>query len=477
MFLFLCFHHAKAASGFEIWSRSTLEGKVQVLKEYKKFYETRSTEFDLGDTDENYTSFTFSLISESWAGSSFNCVYAGWPSKLVGKVCSSPARHNPEYNHNSCGQNQMQCQPLLFGTGLCVSTATSQQRSLAFSNCEKKKNKSPEDVVREIQAEGKEQALKEFLDFADEVCSSGKQASTGMCRRLKSSVDRLKAINVEPTSSKAPPTVKKTEPVVISEGKKLRFHSEEAQTLFNAVKMANTLNEAVDAKPSATPEECEDEKSSVTTSGYDRDEPRDTSFEHLTFLDQEKNGFDKGFIKTKEAEMIPMGIRLKSNEPNERSWWFVSKDNSKRETYLWLSDENGSGKVSQTKESIVVMIPRKVLPSAKVINDEIHVTLPTSEIVVYDKKTKIIKSGVFEVGKQGNDYASLKYNGPGISIRVNHRGGDPRRISGKAVVTQRGVTCEVSASNLWQKDSDFKYNDDQQLVDFLNSKCGKKFKL
>src|SRR5690606_12157339 len=143
------------------------------------------------------TSFYQFFMNDAYAASfdGMNCVYAGWPSKRVNNLCSSPQRHNPGYEKGNCSAREMQCQPLLFGEGLCVPVSTSSQRNLAFSNCNKKfdsSKRSTEDVVDEIQKNKKEKELFEYMDFAMEICSTGKQASTPMCRRLEGAVQKMR---------------------------------------------------------------------------------------------------------------------------------------------------------------------------------------------------------------------------------------------------------------------------------------------
>lgn len=183
-------------SGRERWTKATLPQKAKLLEEYRVFYQqlTKTESKSYQSWKRKQTSLFNLLIDEAWA-TNMDCIYAGWPSKRVGQYCSSPARQNPDYNQGSCSANQMQCQPMLFGKGLCVPTSTREQRVMAFSNCNSKfrsSNRSSEDVVKEIQTDGKESELLELMDYADNICKSGKQAGTGMCRRLVQVLDDIK---------------------------------------------------------------------------------------------------------------------------------------------------------------------------------------------------------------------------------------------------------------------------------------------
>lgn len=122
-------------------------------------------------------------------------------------------------------------------------------------------------------------------------------------------------------------------------------------------------------------------------------------------------------------------------------------------------------------------------PKAEIVDDDVHVTLTTGEKIVYDRNTRKVKGGVFteravdlNPNRFNRKFAPVNYTGKGISIRINRRGEDPRLAKGHAEVTQNGMTCKVAIQELWN-DTDFKFSDDSKLVEFLNRKCGKKFKI
>lgn len=136
-----------ALSGRDLWKHSNTQRRVYLLGEYFQFLQQYHENERLGPNRDEI-SFLKLLLSDAWAAE-LDCLYAGWPSKRVGKYCSSPAKHNPDYQ-SSCSQQEMLCQPLLFGQGVCVPSRTSQERNLAFSNCSKKKSFSNEDLVKNI---------------------------------------------------------------------------------------------------------------------------------------------------------------------------------------------------------------------------------------------------------------------------------------------------------------------------------------
>lgn len=183
-----------AGPGREAWIKGNAKQRLEILKEYREFFAQHNKLKEQLEVVK--FRLNLSLFSEAWAAEEMNCIYAGWPSQRVGGFCSSPSRMNPQYQKNNCSDNQLQCQPLLFGEGLCVSTATKEQRSLAFSNCERKfvsEGRKVENVIAEAKSKNKEQELLKLLDFADKICSEGMQKSTGMCRRLEAAVQKVRA--------------------------------------------------------------------------------------------------------------------------------------------------------------------------------------------------------------------------------------------------------------------------------------------
>ena len=188
---------ALSASGSALWRDATSKEKIVLLNEYRNFYLELSS-LEASSYEEwkiKRTTFLDFILSQAWASSNMNCIYAGWPSMRVGKFCSSPQKNNPQYLQGSCGPNQMQCQPLLFGKNLCVLTSTREQRNMAFANCNQKflaSKKSQEEIIKEIELDGKTNDLLELMDFADNICHSGKQAGTGMCNRLISRVSQMR---------------------------------------------------------------------------------------------------------------------------------------------------------------------------------------------------------------------------------------------------------------------------------------------
>jgi hypothetical protein len=483
-----------ALSGKEIWMNSNTKTRVLLLEEYKAFFQKQTEEAapTYSDFEDKITFFQFNFISNAWADSQLNCIYAGWPSQRVGGFCSSPMRNNPEYEKGSCSSNQLQCQPLFFGKGLCVPVSTKSERNLAFSNCNKKfegTKKTPEDVVHELRDQGLEPKLFELMDFAEKICKEGAQAKTPMCRRLESVIDSLRAF-----AKKADvPPIKKEDPVVEVTVEGVRVTDEKVKKdIVKSVEVTQKVVEKVaERKLALVAEDCPPEEAIA----FERNVPRPLDFDFVTtrqgkdpswsdrFISDKKEGLRyTGFKLTNVGENKIAGTPIKSGERVQRDWDFVTRDSSKRETYLWITDDTGSGKLSHLMESVIVILPRKMKPKTEIVDEDLHVTLTTGEKVIYDKKTREVKGGVFKEGPVGlrtnhfkRSIAAVTYTGKGISIRVDRRGADPR-LSGMAEITQDGKICKLSAKELWNHE-EFKFANDEELVEFLNKKCGKKFKL
>lgn len=230
-----------------------------------------------------------------------------------------------------------------------------------------------------------------------------------------------------------------------------------------------------------------------TGTPFKRDVPRDYSlgdgfsqqpggWENMIYVSNTNAQRESGFLIRNTGTN-----NIVSNPKAERIWRFVTRDNSRRESYLWITDSPGL-KNSDLMDTMMILLPRKMEPSVKAVGDKIIVTLTTGEKVVYDKNSKVIKEGVFRetrVDLNANaaqrKFAGITYSGTGVMIKINQRGKDPRLNAPTATITQSGKSCTVPTSDLWNQSPDmisFKYADDQKLLSFLNTKCTTaKFKL
>lgn len=138
-----------------------------------------------------------------------SCVYAGWISTTDSKgYCQ-----RPKICDGDASKNSVQCNPLLFGKGVCVSVATAEDRKKATVTCFQN-SKPNSNVVEDIK-----QSASEWKTFNE---SFGK--STAPCNRVgappycKVLSDRLRELNVLLRPSVAVKESKRDTPVV-SKGK------------------------------------------------------------------------------------------------------------------------------------------------------------------------------------------------------------------------------------------------------------------
>ncbi len=223
-------------SGRDVWQKASREQKLFLLEEYRIFFSKNPQ--PLGLWKEKKTTFV-EIIQKAYANE-LNCVFAGWPSLKVGENCAPPSTHNPSYQAANCGEDKIQCQPLMFGSGLCTSVKTDADRNFAFANCLKSftdSGKTYEQILEEVESSNKQIELLSLLDFADKACQTGFQAPLLLCRRLEAVVIGLKEAMEEKDDPETDPEV---DPEVDPEA------DEDANvTLVGAAGVAVNLNETV----------------------------------------------------------------------------------------------------------------------------------------------------------------------------------------------------------------------------------------
>lgn len=135
------------------------------------------------------------IISSAFADSRYNCFYGGWPSVKNGKYCQNPSKTNSSYDKNACKSDELQCQPLLFGKGLCVSSKTQNERNKTFANCESKFQKEHKGKYDFLNSPTRKESedLQELSRLAHEICVEN---SSGICKKvLKKFPAGMKAID------------------------------------------------------------------------------------------------------------------------------------------------------------------------------------------------------------------------------------------------------------------------------------------
>jgi hypothetical protein len=250
------------------YQKLSIKQKVQILKAYKSFIqEVLKNE---NETEELTARLRFVLIDSAYASDAFNCFYAGWPSfkKTTTKdgktrtYCSSPLKSNPEYKKLSeaCGQGQLLCQPVLFGSKLCIDVKTQAQRNLAFSQCQQKFDKSGktiEEIAQSLNEKDIAPLADEMFALVHDICEGNTfQSKTGMCTNLKKKVAAVK--ENRPTQNVVQSKINNVQ--IIDEGEIVEDHLLKEKLLQSIIKVDELPVVTVDMNRKVICDECERQK-------------------------------------------------------------------------------------------------------------------------------------------------------------------------------------------------------------------------
>ncbi|WP_413288120.1 hypothetical protein [Bdellovibrio sp. HCB337] len=174
---------------------------------------------------------------------------------------------------------------------------------------------------------------------------------------------------------------------------------------------------------------------------------------------------------TYNGDVVPGQIRFADRTGAlRREWQFDFAGQARQDLGFSISDANDEH-VSQSKETYMMVFPRRYLPSIRIEGDQQVVTLATGEKVTFDAKTKRIVGGALTNEKS--------YTGTGVAIRVDSTGEEPRLGNRSVTITKNGKPCKskVVPRNLWPDQADnsmlhFKYPSDAEFDKFLQKTCG-----
>lgn len=203
------------------------------------------------------------------------------------------------------------------------------------------------------------------------------------------------------------------------------------------------------------------------------------------------------FAGNEKEELFYQGFSFMNSGPNVmvptapqdldyayRNFSFTTEDHAKRDTYLWLTDYNGSGYMSDMYESVMVFLPRENQFAIEEQGDETLVTLPTGEEVVFSTKKKTILRGVlseepldYNPDRIQRHFARVSYHGTGLVIRSDVRASDPRLAKKTQVLRAGKSPCEVSTELFWTKEDfpQFKFTSDDEALAVVAKNCGNTF--
>lgn len=203
---------------------------------------------------------------------------------------------------------------------------------------------------------------------------------------------------------------------------------------------------------------------------------------------------------TEEFSFDNMGPnKIVSGQDSSRTFRFSYLEQARQNIAMEI-DDSPNDTVSHTMHSIFMFFPRKIMPVVEQLSQTLQVTLPTGELLIFNKDSNEIVGGVFEEGPVdiGPDrfkrhYADLKYKGKGILLRVNARGQSPQLgqfenlkidtefgIKGSAdVLIINGATgqrCRRPKADFWEpidvSPIEFKFATDESFDSYLKKNCG-----
>lgn len=225
---------------------------------------------------------------------------------------------------------------------------------------------------------------------------------------------------------------------------------------------------------------------------FERDQPRYTVMDYLTSNNSQSLFFTTNFAGFKTGVEIYRGFGISNMGPNDivtseptgfdfpsRDFEFTMDDHSRQETYLWLTDYNGSGRVSDRYETVMMFFPRENQVFVEELDEVLLVTLPTGEDVAFDKKYKTITGGALVEGPLNykGGFALFKYRGKGFALRLDAKGADPRNTNVLRVQKNNLPDCQVETEKFWNRGSfpRFKYSRDEDVYQIVRDNCGEEY--
>jgi hypothetical protein len=456
-----------AGAGRDAWVVASPAEREKIYQSYREWIDEH--EYSAGQSSSQASAISW--WSLAWAQESFDCFYGGWPSRRKNGLCEHPRKHGDSgYQNGSCQPDSMQCQPLLFGEGLCVSMATRQIRQQTYANCERKfraSGRNPGPVMGQILQRGNEERLLALFDSIDSVCKS---APSGMCRRLEKRVAEIRNERRQVNSSVT----------VIDNGTVV--NSQEGQSSVEvALTQVNNIQQAARSAGHA-PIDCD------PSQGVRRVEEVTLPEGQPPFLRERSRevvctGGETGYTRTSncagDRTFAGYSFRNWSLTRPRREINIIAMDGARDGNYLYFNDET-SEYDSHNVKSMMFLLPRKGLPTSVENGNQVTVKLTTGEEVTFDKTNGAVLGGVLregafttETNRHLKPPPNVSYTGRGISIRVDHRYLHPTEAGAddRAEVRQGNRVCQVPRGRLWDAEGRLINDTDEALVRTLNSAC------
>ena len=179
------------------WNELTIHQKTILIQDYKDFLSNYENLSSVKLSEDKFSFFKQYIDNKfnAYASEGYDCLYGGWPSnRNENGLCKWPQKNNTKYNDykNTCNENQLLCNPMLFGENICIDFSSLKKRRLAFSQCQSKFNQEGrglDQVVNKID----EKDFNDLTKVIDDVCNNtsiGTQHVTPMCTALKTKMSK-----------------------------------------------------------------------------------------------------------------------------------------------------------------------------------------------------------------------------------------------------------------------------------------------
>lgn len=227
---------------------------------------------------------------------------------------------------------------------------------------------------------------------------------------------------------------------------------------------------------------------------FEREASRLASYTYMTSENQNSDFYSDDFIADAKDNLYKQGFTIENYGPNEivkttpqgvnyakRKFSFMTEDGARRDTYLYMTDYNGSGKVSDYFESAIVFLPRENQMSIVEEEKYLLVTLTTGEEIKFYKREKTLNSEVLQElpldvneNRDQRKFAQLSYSGKGIMIRSDAKGRDPRLSPSVLVIKAGQADCKIAGKVFWTQEDfpKFKFASDEAAYAVIKEKCG-----
>lgn len=228
---------------------------------------------------------------------------------------------------------------------------------------------------------------------------------------------------------------------------------------------------------------------------FERDVPRVDKYDYITSNNRESKHFRNMFGADDQGQLYYRGFGIQNLGPNHivptipenlenpgRDYYFGTDDRARRDTYLWVTDYNGSGRISDFAETILFFLPRNNQFHVEEQNDSLSVTLSTGEEVSFFTKYKTLNGGVLEEApldlhpdRAQRKHAQINYSGKGTIIRSDAWGADPRLAKNVQVLKAGLPACRIAGNVFWTQEGfpKFKFTRDEDAYSVILAKCGK----